>query len=82
MNRYRISDQAKADLSDIWFHISEDSRQAADRFISTLVDKFRTLARFPRMGRLREELTLRLRSFAVGSYVIYYRPAEGCEPFR
>jgi toxin ParE1/3/4 len=35
------------------------------------------------MGREREELSARLRSFAVGNYVIFYRPAkDGIEVVR
>jgi toxin ParE1/3/4 len=30
----------------------------------------------PELGRLREELSPRLRSFPVGRYVIFYRPME------
>ncbi len=30
----------------------------------------------PYMGRQREELAARLRSFPVGSYVIFYRPID------
>ena len=34
------------------------------------------LARFPEIGRKRGDLTADLRSWAVGSYVVFYRPTE------
>lgn len=41
-----------------------------------LTEKCGLLAESPEMGRHREELSPRLRSFPVGRYVIFYRTAE------
>jgi toxin ParE1/3/4 len=43
-------------------------------FVEKLKDTCHTLARFPLLGASREELVPGLRMFAVGNYVIYYRP--------
>lgn len=76
MSQYRISDAAKNDLSDIWSYIAKNSAAAADRVTASLVEMFSTLAAFPAMGRLRDELGSALRSFVVGSYLIFYQPEE------
>lgn len=76
MNQYRVSDAARSDLDEIWFYIAQDNPAAADRFIRALVSRFPTLASMPQVGRQREELSSRLRSFPVGNYIIFYRPIE------
>jgi toxin ParE1/3/4 len=76
MSQYRVSDAASADLVDIWLFIAQDDAHAAARFLRKLVSRFPTLASMPDMGRRREELADRLRSFPVGNYVIFYRPME------
>ena len=76
MKHYRVSDDARSDLDDIWSYIAQDNVEAADRVIHAIVARFSKLAEMPHMGRLREELSLRLRSFPVGRYIIFYRPAE------
>ena len=68
------SPRAKSDLVEIWDYIAEDSEARADAFIDRIDKKFRTLAQRPGMGRLRDELSVDLRSFPVGRYVIFYRP--------
>lgn len=76
MSQYRVSAVASADLEDIWLFIAQDSPDAADRFIRTIVSRFPTLASLPYLGRQREELAARLRSFPVGNYLIFYRPMD------
>jgi toxin ParE1/3/4 len=76
MNQYRVSDAARSDLDEIWFYIALDNVDAADRFLRAIVSRFPRLASMPEMGRQREELATRLRSFPVGNYLIFYRPME------
>ena len=76
MNQYRVSDEASADLEEIWIFIAQDDPDAADRFIRTIVSRFPKLASMPQMGRQRNDLASRLRSFPVGSYIIFYRPMD------
>jgi toxin ParE1/3/4 len=76
MSQYRVSDAASSDLEEIWLFIAQDDPDAADRFIRTVVCRFPTLGSMPHLGRHREELSARLRSFPVGNYVIFYRPME------
>ena len=76
MNQYRVSDEASADLEEIWIFIAQDDPDAADRFIRTIVSRFPKLASMPQMGRQRNDLASRLRSFPVGGYIIFYRPMD------
>jgi toxin ParE1/3/4 len=72
----QLSRLAEQDLLDIWSYIARDNPDAADRFVDLLTEKCAILAESPDMGRHREELAPRLRSFPVGRYVIFYRIAE------
>ena len=76
MRQYRVSDAARSDMDEIWFYIAQDNVDAADKFIRVIVSRFPRLAAMPQLGRQREELSARLRSFPVGRYVIFYRPME------
>lgn len=83
MNRYRLSDLARHDLETIWTFIATDSARAADRLVRQFLQRFRTLADNPDVGRPRYELAPSLRSYPVGKYVVFYRPfAHGIEIVR
>jgi toxin ParE1/3/4 len=77
MRQIRISPAARGDLDEIWSYIAQDNLDAADKFIHAVVARFHQLAAIPEIGRRREELSARMRSFPVGRYVIFYRPMEG-----
>jgi toxin ParE1/3/4 len=68
---------AEADLAEIHDFVAADSRAAAGALIERLERQAAVLASQPGIGRARPELGPGLRSFAVGKYVIFYRPAEG-----
>jgi toxin ParE1/3/4 len=67
---------AEVDLLEIWLYIAADSPAAADRLLSSIDDTCRLLARFPKMGRRRDDLSKGLRSLPEGNYVIFYRPIK------
>jgi toxin ParE1/3/4 len=67
-----LQPRARADLSDIWQFIAEDSDDQADAFIDLIDQKFELLAQQSGLGRRREELAEGLRRFPVGRYVIFY----------
>ena len=67
-----LQPRAKADLSDIWQFMAEDSDDQADAFIDLIDQKFQLLAQQSGLGRRREELAEGLRSFPVGRYIIFY----------
>ena len=66
--------EARLDLCDIWEYIAYDNVSAADQLVEAIDSKCRLLAGMPELGRQREELSSRLRSWVVGNYVIFYRP--------
>ena len=65
---------AVRDLLEIWGYIAEDSEMRADAFIDKIEDIFITLAKSPKVGRLRNDLSDGLRSFPIGNYAIFYLP--------
>ena len=72
---YRLAQRAEADLDEIWLYVAKESTsiEIANRLIDTITDRFFPLARFPYMGRSREEdFGPGYRSLAVGQYVIVY----------
>jgi len=75
MARVRFTPLAKADLKAINRYIAQDDPAAVRRLMAQIREQCQTLATFPEMGRLWEELNPPLRSFPVGNYLIFYRPA-------
>jgi toxin ParE1/3/4 len=63
---------AEADLLDIWNFIANESLEKADIFLQKMENKLKILAENPGVGRKRDELLPNLRSFPVGSYLIFY----------
>ena len=67
------SPPSEEELIDIWSYIAEDQPLNADRFLNRLHDSMLRLAETPKMGVERPELIKGLRSYPVGSYLLYYR---------
>ena len=78
MARLRISDDARSDLDGIWLNIAADNVEAADRLIDSVLEDYRRLTRHPYLGRVRKDLRPELRSWGVGSYVIFYTATDDC----
>lgn len=76
MNRIVVTNDAASDLDDIWSYIYDESKNAADRLIDNIIERFSTLAQFPEMGRERSDILTGMRSFRVGRYFIFYRQIE------
>lgn len=82
-NRARKRPQTERDIAAIWTFIAADSVSAADAVLDGLEQAFGMLAQAPRAGRARDDLGPRLRSFPVGSYVIFYLAiSDGIEVVR
>jgi plasmid stabilization system protein ParE len=75
---FQFTPQAAEDLHDIWLFIAEGNRDVADRVEMEIVATCRRLARHPRMGTKRQDITpLPVRFWTVTkfpNYVIVYRP--------
>lgn len=72
---WRWRPQAKEDAIAIWRWIASDSPRAATGLLERFEEVSLTLGEHPEIGRRREELAPGLRSFPVGAYVLFYRPA-------
>lgn len=72
MPTIRIRPRAKSDLAAIWDYISDDSEERADSFLGTIDEKITTLAQSPLIGRSRNELANKLRSWPINRYIIFY----------
>ncbi len=76
MSRFVLTPLACWDLEEIGDFIARSNPRAAARLIRTLEEKCQILAQFPSLGSCCEDLAPGLRSFAVGNYVIFYRPID------
>jgi toxin ParE1/3/4 len=72
---HRLAPGAEIELDEIWLWTAKESGSVdiADRLIDSITERFFLLARFPHMGRPRDDLRPGLRSFPIGRYVIVYR---------
>ncbi len=68
--------QAEADLIEIWTYIAQDSMTRSDKLLDEIDEKSQTLAQSPFIGKARDELGPRIRSFPIGNYVLFYQPLE------
>ena len=76
MSRCEFTDRAIIDLEDIHDFVAQDSPSAAARSVALIRERCFLLAENPLLGRSRPDLAPYLRSFPVGNYIIFYRPAE------
>lgn len=68
--------RARRDLIEIWQFIAQDNEQAADKLLDRIENILRMLSDNPKAGRIRPELAAELRSFPIGTYVLFYRPIQ------
>jgi plasmid stabilization system protein ParE len=74
MAGYLLSPDALQDLQDIWDFVALDNVSAADNLEDEFFNAFEKLARRPRIGHTRRDLTERdVRFWPTGSYLIVYR---------
>src|SRR5713226_6574518 len=75
---FKFTQQAVEDLDAIWWFISGDNREAADRVETEIIATCRRLAKHPLIGSKRQDITpLPVRFWTVTkfpNYVIVYRP--------
>lgn len=77
-NRCKFTVPASRDIESIIDYVADQTGlDAADKLLNKINQKCSTLAKFPNMGRRRDELLSTLRSFPVDNYLIFYRPIEG-----
>ncbi len=76
MGRAIFAPAAEADLEVIHDYIAAENAAAAAALVTRLEDLAARLADAPGMGRARPELLLNLRSFPLGSYLLFYRRSD------
>jgi len=79
VNGWELSPEALADLQEIWLYIAADNPSAADKLEADIYEVFALLARNPRLGHKRTDLTDEPVLFwpVRGHYlVIYHRAAQ------
>ncbi len=75
-----VSPRARADLYAIYAYIAADNVDAAEALATRFDDIFQRLSIHPHLGRARIDIGPTVRSFAVGSYLVLYRPsADGVD---
>lgn len=73
--QFRLTKPAIQDIEQIADYIARESGLSqADRFLAKLDAKFAKIAQFPKIGRQRDEVLPRLRSFPMDQYLILYIP--------
>lgn len=77
MPRLRYSAESKEDLKQIVRFIAEDKPVAARKWVATIREKCRIVAKHPEVGDPRPEFGESIRSTYVGSYVIFFRRTDG-----
>lgn len=82
MLEIRRTPAALDDALTIWVFIADDNAGAADALLDRIDRALHMLAEQPQAGRARPELHSGLRSFPVGSYVIFYRVNDALEIVR
>ena len=78
MGAYRLSPEAEADLDSIWLHIARESGSIdiATRLVDRITERFWLPARYPYIGRRRDDLRAGLRSFIADDYLVIYRISQ------
>lgn len=69
------SPQADSDVDSIWYYIATESGSVdvADRLVESITERFFLLAKYPHIGRRRDDLRPGLRSFPIAEYLVIYR---------
>lgn len=81
MSHYDLTGPAQRDLGEIAEYITD--REVARTQLRRFLDAFDRLAGYPGMGRSQAHRRPKLRSWPVGSYVVFYRPVpDGVEILR
>ena len=77
MSGYALHPEAFNDLDEVRAYIANDDPDVADRVITEIFERFRTLVPFPHQGHRRADLTSGpLRFTRIYDYLIAYAPDE------
>jgi len=79
MGEFRLSPEAESELDSIWIYVARESgsTDTATRVVERITERFWLLARYPYMGRRRDDdLRSGLRSLPADDYIIIHRIVE------
>lgn len=76
MKQVLLSDLARTDLLSIAEYIAQTNQDEAFLLMERFREKFNLLARFPHLGRERNDILLGLRCLIMSKYLIFYQPGE------
>ena len=72
----QLSPFAQNDLKETWLYISANSSKFADKMIDQILQKCQFLAKNPKIGVMKDEIIIGLRSFPFKNYNIFYFQTE------
>jgi toxin ParE1/3/4 len=76
--QFRLTEPAIQDIEQIADYIARRSGlDQSDRFLDKLNDKLVKIARFPKLGRVRDEILPGIRSLLIDQYLVLYMPIGG-----
>jgi toxin ParE1/3/4 len=77
LGEVRLSQLARRDLLEIWFHIAADKGpNTADRWIDRIEARCRQLAEFPESGPLRSDIAAGARMIVIVRWLALYEITE------
>ena len=77
MERVSYSQKSKQDLLDIWLYIAADSPNSADKLLADIENRLFILAKNPRIGHQRNDVSGDALCFPHKKYLILYRQQDG-----
>ena len=76
-NKYRISEQAIADLNDIWVYTFHKwSKDQADRYYALIIEEIEFISNNYLIGKSVEQTRKNYRVSKIKSHLVFYRKAE------
>ena len=76
-NKYRISEQAIADLNDIWVYTFHKwSKDQADRYYGLIIEEIEFISNNYLIGKSVEQTRKNYRVSKIKSHLVFYRKAE------
>lgn len=72
----RYTHKSLRDMDAIGEYIAKENAQAARRLLRSIKDKCKVFAETPLIGSQRDEFGEGTRVFSLGSYLVFYHPAD------
>jgi toxin ParE1/3/4 len=74
MAKFKLTNNAVKDLSDIWNYTFEEwSESQADKYYKLLLNACSSIAKKPELGKVYEKIYLELKGKRTSKHIIFYR---------